>query len=91
MDEPRNLILVKGREGSHVGRAMNILLALDRLVDRLRGYKSCVLLATPNVRSAVAALARVHSVPFEFVEYVPYDDLMRLYARSQAGDLGDDR
>ena len=82
-NEPRNLILVKGREGSHVGRAMNILFALDRLVDRLAGYKIVVLLATPNVRPVVAALARVHSVPFEFVEYVPYDDLMRLYARSR--------
>ena len=83
VNEPRNLILVKGREGSHVGRAMNILLALDRLVDRLAGYKIVVLLATPNVKPVVAALARVHSVPFEFVEYVPYDDLMRLYARSR--------
>ena len=80
---PRNLILVKGREGSHVGRAMNILFALNRIVDRLNGYKVVVLLATPNVRSAIGALARVHSTPFEFVEYVPYDDLMRLYARSR--------
>jgi glycosyltransferase involved in cell wall biosynthesis len=31
----------------------------------------------------VTALARVHSVPFEFAEYVPYDDLMRLYARAR--------
>jgi glycosyltransferase involved in cell wall biosynthesis len=80
---PRDLILVKGREGSHVGRAMNILLALSRLVDRLAGYRVVALLATPNVRSTIDALARVHSVPFEFVEYVPYDDLMRLYARSR--------
>lgn len=82
-NEPRNLILVKGREGSHVGRAMNVLFALDRLVDRLAGYKIVVLLATPNVKPMVAALGRVHSVPFEFAEYVPYDDLMHLYARSR--------
>lgn len=81
--EPRDLILVKGREGSYVGRAMNILFALNRLVDRLNGYKIVVLLATPNVRSAIAALARIHPIQFEFVEYVPYDDLMRLYARSR--------
>lgn len=80
---PRNVILVKGREGSHVGRAMNVLFALDRLVDRLHGYRVVVLLASPNVRPMIEGLARVHSVPFEFVQYVPYDDLMRLYGRSR--------
>lgn len=83
VQKPRNVILVKGREGSHVGRAMNVLFALDRLVDRLAGYRIVVLLASPSVKPMIDGLARVHSVPFEFAEYVPYDDLMHLYGRSR--------
>lgn len=83
VQEPRNVILVKGRDGSHVGRAMNVLFALNRLVDRLAGYRVVVLLASPNVKPMIEGLARVHSVPFEFAEYVPYGDLMRLYGRSR--------
>lgn len=83
LNEPRDVIFVKCREGSYVGRAMNILFALSRLTERLSGYRIVLLLATPNVKPIVEALARVHSIPFELAEYVPYDDLMRLYGRSR--------
>ncbi len=80
---PRNIIFVKGREGSYVGRAMNIVTALGRLAPRLTGYKIMVLLATPNVRSFLPEFARQHGLMVEALEHVPYDDLMRVYARSR--------
>ncbi len=83
VEAPRDVIFVKGREGSYVGRAMNIFAALERLGPRLAGYRVVVLLATPNVRAILPDLAERCGVPFEFVEYVPYDELMRLYGRSR--------
>lgn len=80
---PRNIIFVKGREGSYVGRAMNIVTALGRLAPRLTGYKIMVLLATPNVRSILPEFARQHGLTVEALEYVPYDELMRVYGRSR--------
>jgi glycosyltransferase involved in cell wall biosynthesis len=80
---PRDVIFVKGREGSYVGRAMNIFAALERLGPRLAGYRVVVLLATPNVRAILPGLTERCGIPFEFVEYVPYDELMRLYGRSR--------
>lgn len=42
-----------------------------------------MLLATPNIRPLLPELAQEYGVPFEVAEYVPYEDLMRLYARSR--------
>jgi glycosyltransferase involved in cell wall biosynthesis len=80
---PRDVILIKSREGSYVGRAMTILKALGAVSERLAGYKIVALLATPNVRAYLPEFSARYGLSVEVAEQVPYDDLMRLYARSR--------
>lgn len=83
VSEPRDTILIKGREGSYVGRAFSILDALARQAPLVRPYRISVLLATPNVREILPDYAARHGLEVEVLEYLSYEDMLRVYARSR--------
>lgn len=78
----RDVILVKGREGGLVGRAFNVLAALHRCQEQLRGYKIRVIMPTDNVRGATAFLRQLDSLDIEVCGRLTYEELLKLYGRS---------
>lgn len=79
----RDVILVKGREGGLVGRAFNVLAALQRVSPALRKYRIKIVMPTESMRGAVQFVARFSGLDIEVMERLPYRDLMKLFATSR--------
>lgn len=81
--DQRDTILVKGREGGLVGRALNVIQALRRILPLLGKYRIRVIMPSSEVRRAVRRLAHDSAVDIDVVPRIPYTQLLSLYARSR--------
>jgi len=79
----RDVILVKGREGGLVGKALNAIKALERIAPALAGYRIRVMMATAPVRAAVEELAKRRGLDCEVLPRLPYRDLLRYFGSSR--------
>ena len=79
----RDVILVKGREGSFVGKALHVIKALGRVAPLLKGYRIRVVMATEPVRMAVQELVKTHGLDCEVTPHLSYRELLLHYGRSR--------
>jgi glycosyltransferase involved in cell wall biosynthesis len=79
----RDVILVKGREGNFVGKALNVIKALGRIAPLLKGYRIRFVMATGPVREAVQELAKEHGLDCEVSPFLAYRDLLLCFGRSR--------
>lgn len=79
----RNLIIIKGREGSYVGRAFNILSALRQISPLLKKYKIKIIYCNPEVQAVISFLKKFEEIDYEIVKWLPYQKLLNLYAQSR--------
>lgn len=77
------IILVKGREGGLVGRAFIVLAALHKISQRIKGYKIKIIMATTDAVSVAKFLSQVDGVNYEIVPRLPYNSLLKLFAKSE--------
>ncbi len=83
-DSPRqrDVILVKGRQGGYVGKALNVLEAMRRCPEAIRAYRVRVFMATDDVAAAARRLAGETGVDCEILPRLPYEALLGWYGRS---------
>lgn len=79
----RDIILIKGREGGLVGRALNVIQALRRITPLLEKYRIRVIMPSSVVHRAVRRLAHDTAIDIDVVPRIPYAQLLSLYARSR--------
>lgn len=79
----RDTILIKGREGNLVGRALNVIRALGHVAPRLKGYFIRVVMATEPVQKAVQDLVKEHRLDCEVLPHLSYRDLLLCFGRSR--------
>jgi glycosyltransferase involved in cell wall biosynthesis len=79
----KNIILVKGRQGGHIGKAFNILTALSDISTELRDYEIKIMMATPDVVAVSGFLQLQGKLNCEIIERVPYKKLLKLMAESR--------
>lgn len=79
----RDTILVKGREGGLVGKALNVFHALERMAPSLKGRRIRVMMATEPVRAAAERLRTTHGLDCEVLPRLSYRDLLLCFGRSR--------
>lgn len=79
----RDVILVKGREGGLVGKALNVIKALEHMALRLKDYRIRVMMATPQVRTAVEELKKGHGLDCEVLPRLSYSELLLWFGRAR--------
>lgn len=79
---PRDTILVKGRHGGYVGRALNVLQAVRRRPEAMRPFRIRIFMPTREVAAAADALRAEHGLDCACLPRLPYEDLLAWYGRS---------
>jgi Glycosyltransferase len=79
----RDIILIKGRQGGYVGKAFNVLAALHKIPDLLRGYKIKIMMPSTDVKGVAAFLKQIDGIDYEIVSKLPYRELLALFAQSK--------
>src|SRR6185369_2548263 len=78
----RDTILVKGRQGGYVGKALNILRAIRLRPDSFRRFRIRIFMATADVEAEARALRAATGIDCEALPRLGYRDLLGWYARS---------
>lgn len=78
----RDVILVKGRQGGYVGRALDVLEAMRRRPQDVRPWRVRVFMATDDVAAAARRLAGEEGIDCEVLPRMPYEELLRWYGRA---------
>jgi len=81
--QPRKIILIKGRQGGLVGKAFNILRALELIRDDLRDFQIKIIMPTPEVKMVSEYLNLSKGLKFEIVQRLPYKKLLSLFNQSR--------
>lgn len=79
----KDIILIKGRQGGHIGKALNILWALSEIEDYLKNYEIKIMMATPDVEAVTRFLSRKGKISYETLGRLPYPALLKLFAESK--------
>lgn len=79
----RDVIVVKGREGGLVGRALNVVSALKLVAPILKGFRIRFVMATESIRQPVAELADKYGLDCQIESRLPYTELLRLYGQAR--------
>jgi glycosyltransferase involved in cell wall biosynthesis len=79
----RNIILIKGRQGGLVGKAFNVLKALEQLKDELKNYQIKIIMASPEVKGVADYLEFFEGIKLEIIPRLPYNKLLALFAQSK--------
>jgi glycosyltransferase involved in cell wall biosynthesis len=79
----RDVILVKARQGGYVGKALNVLRAIESIPEPLRGYRIVLIMATPEIVAHVSELDRKLGLSYELPGRLAYKELLALFARSR--------
>ena len=79
----RDVILIKGREGGLVGKALNVIKALGHVAPLLKKYRVRVVMATEPVRLAVQDLVKEYGLDCEVLPHLPYRELLLCHGRSR--------
>jgi glycosyltransferase involved in cell wall biosynthesis len=78
----RDVILVKGRQGGYVGKALNVLEAMRLHPAAIRPWRVRVFMATDDVAAAARRLASEAGVDCEVLPRLPHEELLRWYGRA---------
>jgi glycosyltransferase involved in cell wall biosynthesis len=78
----RRLIVVKGYQ-DWAGRALVALQALERLADRLDGYRIALFLAPRPVRIAAELMSRRTGIPIDVVPWSEHEEILRLHGQAR--------
>jgi glycosyltransferase involved in cell wall biosynthesis len=78
----RKIIIVKGREGGLVGRALNVVEAMKRISKELMGYQIKFIMVTNEARLGIKSLEKEYHLDCEIVKRLPYAELSCLFAKS---------
>lgn len=80
--ENRDTILVKGRQGGYVGKAMNVVQAIRVRPDFFRRYRLRFSMASNEVVAAAAALREEFGMDSACLGRIGYEELMGWYGRA---------
>lgn len=78
----RDTVLIKGRQGGYVGKAMNVLRAIREEPALYRNLRIRIFMASPEVATAASALRRDLKLDCEVLGRVSDTELMTWYGRS---------
>ena len=78
----RDTVLIKGRHGGYIGKALHVLEAIRRRPEAVRGWRVRVFMASRDVAAAAAALRSDLGIDCEVLPRVDYEELLRWYGRS---------
>ncbi|HLX79297.1 MAG TPA: glycosyltransferase family 4 protein [Burkholderiales bacterium] len=78
----RDVILVKGRQGGYVGKALRVIEAMRLRPEAIRPWRVRVFMATDDVAAAARRLAGEAGVDCEVLPRMPYEELLRWYGRA---------
>jgi glycosyltransferase involved in cell wall biosynthesis len=78
----RDTLLIKGRHGGYVGKAMHVLEAIRSRPELVRGWRVRIFMATRDVAAAAAALRSDLDIDCEVLPRLEYEELLRWYGRS---------
>jgi glycosyltransferase involved in cell wall biosynthesis len=78
----RDTVLVKGRHGGYIGKALHVLDAIRRRPETVRGWRVRVFMASRDVAAAAAALRSELGIDCEVLPRLDYEELLRWYGRS---------
>ena len=81
--QSRNIILIKGRQGGYVGKAFNVLKALNQLRKELGNYQIKIIMSSPDVKAVARFLNLENEPKFEIMPRLPYKELLSLFAQSR--------
>ncbi len=81
--DDRDIILVKGRQGGLIGKAMSILDALHELKDDIKYYKIKIMMATPDVKARAHEYSRADNVFYDCLDRLDHNELMDVFSRSR--------
>lgn len=79
----RKAIVIKGRHGGLVGKAMNVLEALHGMKDEIRNYEIKFIMSTPDVRARAAEYSATDGIAYDCPGRLSYTDLMDLFGRAR--------
>ena len=78
----RDTLLIKGRHGGYVGKALHVLEAIRSRPKSVQGWRVRIFMATRDVAAAAAALRSDQGIDCEVLPRLEYDELLRWYGRS---------
>ncbi len=81
--DERKTILIKGREGGHVGKALRILDALHEIKDELDRFDIKIMMATPDVRERAEKYTREDGRLYECLGRLGHDALMDIFSQAR--------
>jgi len=81
--ESRRIILIKGRQGGLVGKAQNVLMALETIAPLLRRYQIVVLMPTQSMRNALNRFVKKTGLNCEIPQRIGYTELLALFGRAR--------
>lgn len=81
--DDRKVILVKGRQGGHIGQGMRILDCLHDIKDHIKDFEIKIILATPDVKEKARYFSEQDGIHYECLSNLPYEDLLELFARAR--------
>jgi len=78
----RDTVLIKGRHGGYVGKALNVLMVIRSRPEIFRGLRVRFFMATPEVAAQARSLQRDTGLDCEVLPRLAHEDLMCWYARA---------
>lgn len=78
----RDTVLIKGRQGGYVGKALNVFQAIRAEPELYRGLRLRVFMASPEVAAAARALREQFNLDCEVLGRLDHAELMAWYGRS---------
>ncbi|MGE0876465.1 MAG: glycosyltransferase [Burkholderiales bacterium] len=78
----RDTVLVKGRHGGYVGRALNVVEAIRRAPEAFRPWRIRFLMASDDVAAAASALRADTGLDCEALPRLRHDEIMGCFGRA---------
>jgi glycosyltransferase involved in cell wall biosynthesis len=79
----RDVILIKGRQGGYVGKAVNVLRTIETMPERFRGYRIVLVAMTVEALTHAVTVGPTRGITYEVPDMMPYRDLLALFARAR--------
>lgn len=81
--DERDIILVKGRQGGYIGKALNVLDALHELKDSIEGFRIKIMMATEDVKKKAIEYSRADNKFYDCLERLDHNELMQIFSQSR--------
>lgn len=79
----RNFIIIKGRQDAIGGKAVNVLLGLQKILPLLKNYQIKFIYSNHEVRPIIKFLKELNGLDYEEMGWLSYKDVLNLYAQSR--------